>query len=141
MKVCHGYHLVHALAEVADRWVNPSSVRCDAMPAVIYLPRWACVYIGADAGGVVEEGVANRRGRSHFAAVWNPELNSVAFLYRLLTYALRSSTSVLPAAWLSVQHKSHTLYKAQRNVPLWSQRPSVHRKSFELRNKGFSIYP
>lgn len=122
MKIRHGYHLVHARAEVADRWVNPSSVRCDAMPAVIYLPQWACVCVcvyilGLMLVGWWKGGIANRRAWSHFAAVWNLELNSVAFLYRLLTYAVRSSTSVLPAAWPSVQHKSHTLYKAQRKVP------------------------
>lgn len=54
-------------------------------------------------------GVADHSARSHFAAVWNPELKRVAFLYRLLTYAVRSSMSVLPAAWLGAQHKSHTL--------------------------------
>lgn len=70
-------------AEVSDRRVNRSPVCCDAMPPVIYLPQWVCVYIGAGVGGVVEGkggGVAHHSARSHFAALWNPELNRVAFL-------------------------------------------------------------
>lgn len=43
----NGSQLVHARAEVTDRWVNPSSGPSDAMPrpAVIYLPRSVCVCV------------------------------------------------------------------------------------------------
>lgn len=86
-------------------------------PSLIY----HSVYIGAGVGVVVvvvegkgkgkgkRGGAADHSARSHFAAVWNPELNRVAFLHRLLTHAVRSSMWVLPAAWLRAPHKSHTL--------------------------------
>lgn len=79
-KTRRGGHVAPAGAEVTDRWVNRSSVCCDAMPPVIYLPQWVCVYIGAGVGGVVVVGGADHSARSHFAAVWNPELKRVAFL-------------------------------------------------------------
>lgn len=112
-KICHSCYLLHSHVQrwPTAGWIAPL---CSMMqrngwrPAVIYL--LCCgVYRGLGGWGYTHW---NHSAQSHFTVVWNPELSCVAFLYRLLACAVRSSTSLLPAAWLRAKHKSDKRYKA-----------------------------
>lgn len=111
-KICHSCYLLHSHVQrwPTAGWIAPlcSMMQCNGWrPAVIYL--LCCgVYRGLRGGDTHW----NHSAQSHFTVVWNPELSCVAFLYRLLACAVRSSTSLLPAAWLRAKHKSDKCYKA-----------------------------